>query len=100
MAGRSFINYSSARMGAANNVAIATTSTAVASTTFASSTFQIRIAAPNVCYYKVGDGTPTASTSDVFLPNTWVDYVTVSPGQKVSVFSASIQTVSVTEVTG
>lgn len=100
MAGRSFLNYASARMGAANNVVIATTSTAGASAAFASTTYQIRIASPSSCTYKVGDGTPTATASDVFLPNTWVDYVTVNPGQKVSVFSATLQTVSITEITG
>lgn len=89
-------------MGAANNVAIATTSTAVLSTTFGTSTYQIRIACPSNCFYKVGDvaAPPTATNSDVLLPSTWVDYVTVSPGQKVSIFSATIQTVSVTEITG
>lgn len=97
---RSFLNFSSPRLGAANNVVIATTSTAVASNAFASTTYQIRIAAPSSCTFKVGDGTPTAAATDALLPNTWVDYITVSPGQKVSVFSASIQTVSVTEITG
>lgn len=97
---RSFLNVGSARLGATNNVVIATTSTAVASTAFASNTYQIRIACSAPVSYLVGDGTPTATATSPYLPNTWVDYVSVNPGQKVSVFSATIQTVSVTEVAG
>ena len=87
------------RNGVANNVSVATTSTAVASTAFASQTYQIRIAAPAACFYKVGDGTPTAVATDAYLPANWIEYVKVTPGQKISVFSATIQVVSVTEET-
>jgi hypothetical protein len=81
-----------------NNVAVATTSTAAASAAFGSETYQIRIAATSACFYKVGDGTPTAAATDALLPSPWVEYVKVTPGQKVSVFSATVQTVSVTEM--
>jgi hypothetical protein len=97
---RNFLNMDSARFGAANNVAVATTSTAAASSAFASNTYQIRVSAPANCFIKIGDGTPTAANTDALLPSTWVDYITVSPGQKISVFSPTIQTVSVTEITG
>jgi hypothetical protein len=97
---RGFLNLGSARLGAANNVVIATTSTAVASAAFATNTFQIRVAALAACYFKVGDGTPTAANTDALLLSTVHDYVTVSPGQKISVFSPTIQTVSVVEITG
>ena len=100
MSGRGFLNLDSARFGIANNVAIATTSTAVASSAFGSTTYQIRVAASANCFLKIGDGTPTAANTDALLPLTWVDYITVSPGQKISVFSPTIQTVSVTEITG
>ncbi|MFY9952098.1 hypothetical protein [Bradyrhizobium sp.] len=96
---RGFINVDSARFGAANNVVIATTSTSVASAAFATTTYQIRVAAPSPCFLKIGDGTPTAANTDALLPSTWVDYITVSPGQKISVFSPTIQTVSVVEIT-
>jgi hypothetical protein len=89
---------SASRSYAQNNVAVATTSTAAASSAFASQTYQIRITAPAACFYKVGDATPTAAATDAYLPPNWVEYVKVSPGQKVSVFSATIQTVSVQEV--
>lgn len=89
----------SANLGASNNVTVATTSTASASSAFGAQTYQIRIAAPAACFYKVGDGTPTAANSDVYLPANVIEYVKVHPGQKVSVFSATTQTVSVAEVT-
>jgi hypothetical protein len=69
------------------------------SSAFAAQTYQIRIAATAACFYKVSDGTPTAAATDVLLPQNWVEYVTVTPGQKVSVFSATVQTVSVIEIT-
>jgi hypothetical protein len=97
---RGYLNLDSARLGAANNVAVATTSTAAASSAFASTTYQIRVAAPSACFVKIGDGTLTAAATDALLPSTWVDYITVSPGQKISIFSPTIQTVSVTEITG
>lgn len=100
MSGRGYLNLDSARFGTANNVAVATTSTAVASNAFASTTYQIRVAATATCFLKIGDGTPTAAATDAYLPSTWVDYITVSPGQKISVFSPTIQTISVTEIVG
>src|SRR3954451_10877115 len=95
---RSYMNVDSARLGTVNNCAVATTSTAVASAAFGSQTRQIRIAAPSACSFKV-DQSPTAATTDALLPANWVEYITVTPGQKISFFSASIQTVSVVEVT-
>ena len=83
---------------AQNNVNVATTSSSAASAAFGSQTYQIRIAAPAACFYKVDAGTPTAAATDVYLPAPWVEYVEVSPGQKISVWSATVQTVSVQEV--
>lgn len=95
---RGFLNIDSARLGTVNNVAVATTSTAVASSAFGSQTYQIRICSTTVSFYKV-DTAPTATASDAMLPPNWVEFVTVSPGQKISFFSPAIQTVSVVEVT-
>ena len=89
----------SSKNGTVNNVAVATTSTAVASSAFGGQTYQIRIAATGACFYKV-DASPTAANTDALLPANWVEYVKVTPGQKVSVFSATIQTVSVIEIAG
>lgn len=87
------------RLGLVNNVAVATTSTAVASAAFGSQTWQIRISAPAACSYKIDSGTPTAAATDALLPLNWVEYVNVSPSQKISFFSATIQTISVVEIT-
>lgn len=96
---RGFANVDSARLGTVNNVAVATTSTAAASSAFASTTFQIRVATSAVAFIKISDGTPTAAATDSMMPANWVDYFIVSPGQKISAFSPTIQTISVTEIT-
>ena len=94
--------YNSYRLGATNNITIATTSTALASSAFSGETYQIRVSATAVCYMKIGDpsATPTATTSDALLPANWVDVITVTPGQKISIFSATTQTISIVELTG
>lgn len=91
---------SSRQSPSANNVSVATTSTSAASSAFGTQTYQIRIAASAACFYKVGPGTPTAANTDSYLPANVIEYVKVSPGEKVAVFSATIQTVSVNEITG
>jgi hypothetical protein len=95
---RGFANVDSARLGTVNNVAVATTSTAAASAAFGSQTFQIRVVASAVCYAKV-DQTPTAATTDAMIPPNWENHFTVTPGQKISIYSPTIQTVSVVEIT-
>lgn len=95
---RGYMNVDAARMGLVNNVAVATTSTSVASAAFGTQTYQVRIAATAVCYYKVDKATPTAAVTDVLLPQNWVEYVLVSPGEKIGFFSPTIQTISVVEV--
>lgn len=99
-------NESSARLGATNNVVIATTSTAVASAAFGAQTYQIRVAAPAACYVLVAQPLTasttdaTASTTSPYLPANQPEYFTVTPGQKLSAFSATTQTISVVEITG
>jgi len=77
-------------------VVVATTSTAVASAAFGAQTFQVRVAPPAACFYSV-DKAPTATTSDAMLPANKIAYITVAPGEKISIFSATIQTVSIKE---
>lgn len=90
----------SSRQGTTNNVSVATTSTSAASSAFGAQTFQVRVAATAACFYQVGPGTPTAAATDAYLPANVIEYVKVSPGEKIAVFSATIQTVSVKEITG
>lgn len=92
------MNVQAARLGIVNNVAVATTSTSVASAAFGSETWQVRIAAPAVCFFKIDNGSPTAAATDAMLPPNWIEYVKVSPSQKIAFFSPTIQTVSVVEI--
>jgi len=90
-------NVGSGRQGARLPVTIATTSTSVASSAFSSGVHQITVRAPSACFYVVGIA-PTATTTDSYLPANFIDYVTVNAGEKIAFFSATLQTVSVTEV--
>lgn len=63
--------------------------TSQASSAFGAQTRQIRVATGGQpAYVKIDDGTPTATSSDVLMPANWVDYFTVTPGQKVAVLQA------------
>lgn len=98
---RRFGNVDTYRLGTVNNVTVATTSTAAASSAFGTQTYQIRVSAPAACFIKIGDpaATPTAAATDAYLPPNWIDVITVTPGQKISAFSPTIQVVSVVEIT-
>ncbi|MGJ5066634.1 hypothetical protein [Bradyrhizobium oligotrophicum] len=56
---------------------------------FGPGTFQLRLAASSACCYRIGDGTQTATVSDVFLPANTVEYVTVTPGQNIAAIKAA-----------
>ena len=75
--------------------------TSQASSAFGSQTRQIRIATSGQpAYVVIGDGTPTATSSGAIMPSNWVDYFTVSPGQKVAVLQAGTAgALSVSEMT-
>lgn len=87
----------SSKLGTVNNITI-TTSASTPSAAFGSQTYQIRIACPVAVNYKV-DSAPTAAATDALLPANWVEYVKVTPGQKVAVFATSTGTVSIVEIT-
>lgn len=79
---------SSSRNGTTQAVAYTGTS-ATCANPFGSATYQIRIASTSACNYRVVDASGAALTTDAFLPNNWVEYVTVQPGQKISAIQAS-----------
>ncbi len=56
---------------------------------FGPETYQIRLAADSACCYRIGDGTQSATTTDVFLPANTIEYVIVSPGQQISAIKAA-----------
>jgi hypothetical protein len=79
---------------------VTTGAASAASAAFAAQTYAIRVTATAACRIIVGDGTPTALATSAYLPPNVVEYIRVSPGQKV----AAIQEVgagklSVTELT-
>lgn len=100
---------SASRQGASQNVAFAAAGGAsAASTAFGSQTYQIRVSVSGTGFVagtagvrvRIGDGTPTAVATDAFIPNTWVEYFNVTPGQKIAVLGndAGVGTISVTEM--
>lgn len=56
---------------------------------FGAQTYQIRLVANSACHYKIGDGAQTAAASDPFLPANWVEWITVTPGQRISAIKAA-----------
>ncbi len=96
---RRFAGFNSARLGAANNVNMATSATSVASSAFGSQTYQIRVASPTACFLRIAEA-PTAVTTDAYLPANVVEYFTVTPGQKIAGITATgTGLMSVTEIT-
>lgn len=56
---------------------------------FGPETYQLRLVSNAACCYRVGDGVQTATNSDNFLPANMVEYVIVSPGQRISAIKAA-----------
>jgi len=83
------------------SVAIGAASTAIANK-FGPETYQIRLAATVACYYLICENANViaATTSNAsYLPANWVEFVAVTPGQKLSVIEATAAgTLSVTEL--
>jgi len=84
------------RQGAAQNVALTTTS--AASTVFGTQTYQVLLVASAASQIRIGDGTPTAVTTDTLLPANFPMVFICTPGQKVAGVTASTATLSVTEL--
>ena len=62
-------------------------------------TYKVRIVCTTDAFVKVGDA-PTAAASDPLFPAGSVEYVTITPGQKVSALRSSVDgTLHVTEIT-
>lgn len=71
-------------------------------TAFGKETFQVRLASTTACYYLITEAANVVAASaanGAYLPANWVEHVTVTPGQKLTVIQASAGgTLSVTEV--
>lgn len=70
--------------------ALAFTATSATTNAFGSQTYCVRLSANAACHFRVVEASGgTATTSDVFLPANWVDYVIVGPGQKIAAVRAA-----------
>lgn len=76
------------RWGTVQTVTCTTVSTAITNA-FGSQTYAVRLVANTACHVAIGDGAQTASTTNAFLPANWVEYVTVTRGQRLSAIQAS-----------
>lgn len=73
-----------------------TASTAV--TNFTTGTQKVRIVVTTAAYIKIG-ASPTATTSDVYMPADSPEYFTVNPGESISAIRVSASgTLHVTEI--
>jgi hypothetical protein len=107
-----FDKQTSSRQGLSQNVTFnAAGGASAASTAFGVQTYQIRLVCSGTGFgaapaftagvrFIIGDGTPTATATSSFLPTQVVDYLAVTPGQKVAVLGndAGTGTLSVTEM--
>jgi hypothetical protein len=62
---------------------------AQATNPFGPSTFQVRLCANAACHYRIGNGTVTATTADVFLPANAIEYAMVTPGESIATIEAA-----------
>jgi hypothetical protein len=77
----------SSRAGATQ--AIAFDASAAITNAFGPETFQLRLVADSACCYRIGDGVQTATSADTYLPANVIEYVIVSPGQRISAIKAA-----------
>jgi hypothetical protein len=77
----------SSRIGTTQTIAF--DASAAITNAFGPETYQLRVAADSACCYRIGDGAQTATVADVYLPAGAIDYVIVSPGQRISAIKAA-----------
>jgi hypothetical protein len=84
------MRHSTSRLGVTQTIAY--DGTVAVTNPFGSQTRQIRVVANSACHYHVYEtgGTATASVlTDPLLPANRIEYVTVTPGQKISAIKAA-----------
>jgi hypothetical protein len=82
-----FPKHHASRVGATQTIAY--DSNVAIANAFGPETFQLRLVASSVCCYRIGDGAQTATTADTYLPANVIEYVIVSPGQRISAIKAA-----------
>jgi hypothetical protein len=85
---------------ASTNTTFALSAASQATAAFGAQTYLIRVATnATAAYIKIGDGTPTATTSDMVMGANMESYFIVTPGQKLAVLGkAATDQLSVTEM--
>jgi hypothetical protein len=77
------------RLGTVQTVA-AGASTATVTNPFGAYTNLIRVVANTACHIKVVEAAGgAAATTDSYLPANWIEYIRVTPGQKISAIQAA-----------
>lgn len=56
---------------------------------FGPETWQLRLVSNSGCNFRIGDGAQTATVADPYLPANTVEYVIVTPGQRISAIKAA-----------
>ena len=77
----------SSRVGATQTIAY--DASVAISNAFSPETYQLRLVADSGCCFRIGDGAQTATIADPYLPANVVEYVIVSPGQRISAIKAA-----------
>jgi hypothetical protein len=77
----------SSRAGATQTLAF--DASAAIANAFGPETYQVRLVADATCCYRIGDGPQIATIGDAFLPANVIEYVIVSPGQRISAIKAA-----------
>jgi hypothetical protein len=86
------------RLSTAQNVAYTGTAGAIANGV-GTQTYKVRVVTTTAAFIAIGDS-PTATSSDTYIPADSAEYFTITPGQKVSAIRLSSSgTLYVTEIT-
>jgi hypothetical protein len=100
MAALGYDKQPSSRLGL--NTSFTLTTASQQTGTFGPQTYQVRVAtssAVTACFFRIGDGSQTATATDSVIGANVVDYENVTPGQRCAVLGGSAAgTVTVTEM--
>ena len=77
----------SSRFGDAQDLTVGAAS--AASAAFQTQTRQIRVVATSACRIVIGDGAPVATATSAYLPANIVEYIQVTPGQRIAAIQES-----------
>lgn len=91
------------RIGTTQVISLTTDSVAVTNA-FGTQSYLVRLTSNVATNFKIGDGVQTAARTDPYLAQNWTDYITVTPGQRISALAFSTVTPTgslwVTELSG